>query len=179
MDLVTYLENNGVKVPRMHNVELCKELTPYNDGEVLLNLYMFESNVLSDLLASGWTNNFFCYGRRFKKAVKKYAKKYVYSSDGNDYHFLAPIWDNIHGKHRKILKFEFKKMNKQFNKYREAWDRYAGRSDVIVVRARIGGSNWISYDGKFTIASKPIFLEKVDDPYDNTFCNIYFKFSEV
>ena len=55
----------------------------------------------------------------------------------------------------------------------ETFDKYSGRSDVLYIHARIGGGNWHSYRDQ--VKGQPWFLEKVDDPYDTTYCDIYAK----
>jgi hypothetical protein len=47
-----------------------------------------------------------------------------------------------------------------------------------MIHARIGGNNWEYYDGDETVATKPWFLEKVDDEFDSTYCDIYVRFDE-
>lgn len=56
----------------------------------------------------------------------------------------------------------------------EAWNRYAGREDVMMIHARIGGGNWEGYGGS-DLEREPWFLEKVDDGFDETYCDIYAK----
>ena len=58
----------------------------------------------------------------------------------------------------------------QFN----TWNKYVGRDDVLYIHARIGGNNWNYYDGP-ELARQPWFLEKVDDCFDSTYCDIYAK----
>lgn len=48
------------------------------------------------------------------------------------------------------------------------WNKYAGRSDVLYIHSRIGGS---CYDYK----DKPWFLDCTTDAYDGTYCDIYAK----
>jgi hypothetical protein len=55
----------------------------------------------------------------------------------------------------------------------ELWNKYAGKDDILYIHARIGSENW-SYYGK-EVVGKPWFLEKVDDAYDSTYCDIYAK----
>lgn len=54
------------------------------------------------------------------------------------------------------------------------WNKYAGKENVLYIHARIGGNNWGSYGGS-TIERQPWFLEKVDDSFDDTYCDIYAK----
>lgn len=46
--------------------------------------------------------------------------------------------------------------------------------DILCVYARIGGLNWDCYEGD-KLAKHPAFLEKVDDYFDSTYCNIFLK----
>lgn len=60
----------------------------------------------------------------------------------------------------------------------EAFNRYVGRKDVMMVHARIGGYNWKEYGG-FWLEKEPWFIERVDDGFDPTYCDIYVKVKEV
>lgn len=55
----------------------------------------------------------------------------------------------------------------------ETFNKYSGRFDVLYIHARIGGGNWLSCRNQ--VKNQPWFLEKVDDFYDNTYCDIYAK----
>ena len=81
-------------------------------------------------------------------------------------------WDKIHGKRRKNVKFNLKKELKAAKKQYDTWNKYVGRKDILYIHARIGGDNWIYYEG-YKLEKEPWFLEKVDDYYDNTYCDIY------
>lgn len=81
-------------------------------------------------------------------------------------------WDKIHGKHRKNVKFNLKKELKAAKKQYDAWNKYVGRKDVLYIHARIGGDDWIYYEG-YKLEKEPWFLEKVDDCFDNSYCDIY------
>ena len=54
----------------------------------------------------------------------------------------------------------------------ETFNKYVGRDDVLYIHARIGGGNWLPYGGA-DIEKQPWFIEKVDDCYDQTYCDIY------
>ena len=56
----------------------------------------------------------------------------------------------------------------------EGTDKYVGRKDVFCVHARIGGNNW-NYYGGYKLEKEPWFLERVDDYWDSTYCDIYVK----
>ena len=54
------------------------------------------------------------------------------------------------------------------------WNKYAGKENVLYIHSRIGGGNWDYYGGN-ELSKQPWFLEKVDDCYDDTYCDIYAK----
>lgn len=83
--------------------------------------------------------------------------------------------DKIHGWKRKVLKFEIKKQIKRINKQADVFNKYVGRDDILYIHARIGGGNWDHY--KNQVIDKPWFIEKVDDYFDSTYCDIYAKVS--
>ena len=87
--------------------------------------------------------------------------------------FVDVRWDRIHGWKRKILKTyihnEYKRQCKQW----EVWNKYVGRDDILYIHARIGGGNWPYYYDK--VVDQPWFIEKVDDSFDHTYCDIYAK----
>ena len=67
---------------------------------------------------------------------------------------------------------------KRTRKQMETYNKYCGRSDVMMIHARIGGGNW-QYYGGFWLEKEPWFIEKVDDGFDPTYCDIYAKIKEV
>ena len=66
---------------------------------------------------------------------------------------------------------------KRTRKQMETFNKYVGRTDVMMVHARIGGCNWKEYGG-FWLEKKPWFIEKVDDGFDPTYCDIYVRVKE-
>lgn len=56
------------------------------------------------------------------------------------------------------------------------FNKYIGREDILYIHARIGGGNWKDYFKD--VINQPWFIEKVDDPYDNTYCDIYAKITK-
>ena len=87
------------------------------------------------------------------------------------------MWDKIHGKFCKNLKFAIKLKKKAIEEQYTAFNKYVGRSDVMMVHARVGNDNWFYYDCHKTVATQPWFIEKVDDWFDSTYCDIYVKIS--
>ena len=81
-------------------------------------------------------------------------------------------WDRIHGWKRKVLKTEIHNNIRKFERYVATWNKYCGCKGIIRIHARIGGGNWIYYDGP-ELSRHIWFIEKVDDYFDSTYCDIY------
>lgn len=59
----------------------------------------------------------------------------------------------------------------------KTFNKYCGRDDVLYIHARIGGGNWPSY--REEVENQPWFIEKVDDAFDSTYCDIYARIKPV
>ena len=179
-DLEHLLKERNIVIPRLRGIDLCKDMKPF-DKEELRTLYIYRTEDALEWLTSScprWKWDACC--SEYSKATDRLRKKYSVRTfigknfKGDDCYVYLPNWDKIHGKHRKTLKYGIKYNIRQFETYRVVWDRYAGRDDVIRVHARIGGNNWVPYGGE-ELVKQPWFLEKVDDYYDSTYCDIYIK----
>lgn len=94
---------------------------------------------------------------------------FIYDKDNNivDYDF-----SKVHGKDRKRIKFEFKKLNKKYKAQFNLFNKYVGKN-VLYVHARQGGNNRFYY-GMSLVEKHPRWLSDIDDAYDCTYCDIYF-----
>ena len=73
---------------------------------------------------------------------------------------------------RREVKGRARHCAKLTRKQLHTYNKYAGKENILMVHARIGGNNWKYYGGPL-IAMKPWFIEKVDDGADDTYCDIY------
>jgi hypothetical protein len=80
--------------------------------------------------------------------------------------------EDVHGKARKKYKLYLKQFKKQYDMF----NKYVGKN-VLYVHARVGGANW-DFFGMDKITKHPLYLERVDDYLDSTYCDIYFKLKE-
>ena len=64
------------------------------------------------------------------KNKEKYVHKYIHFDDKREY----VRWNRLHGKHRKIVKFECKKEKKKIKDRVFAFNQFAGREDVMCIR---------------------------------------------
>lgn len=154
---------NGIDVPRLRGYRLMKDEEPIDlfDGNNI------EVSCCEDLCTSNpfwqvntgcatfdvytdWLRNFF---------IDKTADKVR--------------WERIHGWKRKTLKTYIHNTKVAFQKQQDMFNKYVGRPDVLYIHARIGGGNWPMYFDR--VLGQPWFLEKIDDAFDSTYCDIYAK----
>lgn len=159
-------EANKIEVPRLRGYRLMSEESPIDITEEL-NCH-WETKVAADLIRTEWRGSQF--GFTYSSWTDFLIEYYI---DGDNIR-----WDRIHGEKRRKLKFEIKKYKKRMLAAYSIYNKYCGRSDVLEIHARIGGWNWVPYGGR-ELEKQPWFLEKVDDLYDSTYCDIYAKIGDV
>lgn len=169
-DLENVAKENGINVPRLRGYRLMGNMEPNTEEDIRELLTNAELKIYEDGCESlpPFSDNPF--GYELSKRTKRLKKKYLIYDD--KHHVIGFRWDRMHGKNRKNLKFMIKKAKKKYIASAKAWDRYAGDPSVLYIHARIGGMNWSAYGGD-KISKQPWFIEKVDDPYDDTYCDIY------
>ena len=166
-DLKSIAEANGIDVPRLRGYRLMSEEEPLTTEE----MREIEHNLVKEVYTRGC-----CSVPRFDP--DSCMIEFSSETDRIRRHYLTPDgelrWELIHGKPRRRMKFAVRKMKKAVLAENEAWNRYAGREDVLYIHTRIGGRNWAEYNGD-ELRKQPWFLEKVDDAFDETYCSIYAK----
>lgn len=186
MDLYAYMQigtleriakANGIVVPRLRGYRLMSEeapLSPNGYSQLFLDCAMDAIEILctSDPF---WDPHSDCriFNSRSDHARKHYIK-YGLDKDG----CRTPVairWDRIHGKKRRVLKYEIKKNKKRALAQYALWDKYAGQENVLYIHSRMGGNNWASYEGKDALMAQPWFLDRIDDWWDGTYCDFYAK----
>lgn len=88
------------------------------------------------------------------------------------------IWEKLHGKRRSRAKLLLKHVKRDVTAWANAYNKYVGRGDILRVHTRLGGDNWIYREG-YKLEKATWFLEKVDDYFDSTYCDIYVKIEKV
>lgn len=190
MDLYAYTQiqelediakSNDISVPRLRGYRLMADEKRLSEDEIDEQIKEHEFSTYQHAVISvpafDPNSHCICISRETDLLEKKYLiKKRIIESDEEctwSYNKIVGFrWDRIHGKKRKNLKFMLKRGRKAVRKQLETFNRYAGRDDVLYIHARIGGDNW-SYYGGGEIEKKPWFIEKVDDYFDSTYCDIY------
>lgn len=168
-DLEKVAKANGIEVPRLRGYRLMSEEKPID-----MDNWLDEVDVwcLVYLCEKQWNAKSHCYW--VTKQTDKKKRYYIdgYETDGD----WSIRWDRIHGKHRKMLKTAIHNAKKEYIRQAETFNKYVGRKDVLFIHSRIGGNNWFYYYKE--VVNKPWFIERVDDAFDNTYCDIYARIKE-
>lgn len=171
-------EVNGIYIPRLRGYRLMSEETEIDVEQAILD-YNTEVECCEELVRQSWKHSG-CLS--FSNVTDAQCHWYMvenpnYGVDGAEDEwrkYKSVRWDRLHGKHRRMLKFNIKTQNKRIRNQYNTFNKYVGRDDVMMIHARIGGYNWAYYGGA-ELAQQPWFIEKVDSAYDSTYCDIYVK----
>lgn len=198
MDLFAYAQidileeiakENNIEVPRLRGYRLMAREEPITEEYKQHLLRDAEIEVYERFVHSvpfGYPDSgIWGYGGpRSEEKEKKYLiKEKVARTDGNgdtfeDIETVGFRWDLLNRKARNRLKLAIKRAHRAVLNNCEMYSKYAGRNDVLYIHARIGGPNW-GYYGGHDIEKEPWFLGKVDDIWDDTYCDIYAKINPV
>lgn len=153
-DLDGLAKKNGIYCPRLRGYRLMKDEDPVCFGGADVVDDVSVDCVRSYIFRTGFTN------KNFRRRWKKYI---IQDNRVN--------WKNIHGKMRKEIKWHIRSTLKHGREQFSIFNKYCGREDVLMIHSRIGDGNW-DYYRKY-VEDQPWFIEKVDDWYDSTYCDIY------
>lgn len=188
MDLVAYVqiedlrhiaEANGIKVPRLRGYRLMSDEKLVSQEQINLDMQCYELHCYDWACCSiprfhpnSDTHEF---SPRTDRVREKYLIRKTETDPEDGYRRKVVVgfrWDLVHGKNRKAVKFAIKKGRNAVSRQYKVFNKYVGRDDVLYIHARIGGGNWWTYGGT-ELEKQPWFLEKVDDYFDCTYCDIY------
>ena len=173
-DLDHILSDNGIEIPRLRGLRWMGAETPHTDEDITNRTHHIWMYWCGDICSTRFKAGIFPDWSEYSQETRWIREKYLLY-DKKDDCFAADVnWKVTHGKRRKMFKFAYKKVKQKVLKQAQIFDKYCGRPDVLYVHARIGGNNWDWYDGP-EIAKQPWFLERVDDAFDSTYCDIYVK----
>ena len=160
-------KKNNIQVPRLRGYRLMKDEEVVDINELYEGI---DIKIIQRLVHAYpfWSYKSSCsrYDRYTNWLEEQYIRK---DKDGTEY----VRWELIHGWKRRKLKTAIHNEKNKFKKQYELWNKYAGKDNVLYIHARIGGRNWPIYYKE--VVNQPWFLEKVDDGFDSTYCDIYAK----
>lgn len=162
------LVKQQIEIPRLRGLRLMKDEKPVTKKEIdeMVNeeiLHIVEGIIEQNSL-NIWSS-------------LKYDTRNDILIRDKDRKVIGYRWNKIHGKKRKWIKSEIKKAKKNYNIQYDLWNKFAGKN-VLYVHARLGDYNWNYCDGDNIIKKHKDFLEKCDDAWDCTYCDIYFEIKE-
>lgn len=161
-DFSKIVEKNGIEVPRLRGYRLMKDEKPiskedYDDAIKRMSIWECKE-IIEDTL-----NNTDFWANPFNQIKRK--------TDNE----TTIRWDMIHGKMRKRLKLAIKHRTKRVKAQFDMFNKYAGKDGILMIHSRTGGDNWYYYECHKTVETQSWFIEKVDDHFDGTYCDIYVK----
>lgn len=178
-DLDELVKKNDIVVPRLRGYRLMRdeELVVLNDKELRHNI---ELSTMERLCQSAWgRSEWVTFNNYTKWRCEYFIENYEFywsSKDKPGYKEPQIRWDRIKGKNKRIFITKVKNELRRYHEQYDVWNKYAGKGDILYIHARIGGGNWPSYYTE--VVGKPWFIEKVDDAYDSTYCDIYARLKE-
>lgn len=170
-DLQNILNTINLNIPRLRGLQLMVEENTYEKEQIEKLIQEETARAVQDLIQNKWNTDAFDISLKTEKKCKYYL---TYNEDEGYPYPNGIRWDRLHGKKRKLAKFAVKQAKKKVINYTTIFNKYVGRDDILCVYARIGGLNWDCYEGD-KLEKHPAFLEKVDDYFDSTYCNIFLK----
>lgn len=175
MDLGAYVQiGNLSKLAKLNNINVARlrgyrymkyEDKPIDINEEIKNLNKY---IVEDLVTSlpAWSIN--SNVREWNSKTGKKMRKFY--DDKNE----RIKWENIHGKHRKNLKYVLKIKKLEVKEQFGLFNKYLGREDILYIHARLGSRNWsgIHY---WDYKKEPWYIDGIDDCFDDSYCDIYAK----
>ncbi len=159
-ELESIMNKNNIEVPRLRGLRLMSQEKEINIKEFIGNV---DVECVEDLCTSKPFWNAYMGWHEYSWRTGQLKKYYVPDDQIR--------WDRIHGWKRRVLKTYIHNETRKRIKQAEMFNKYVGRNDVLYVHARIGGGNWSYYQDQ--VLGKPWFIEKIDDAFDCTYCDIY------
>lgn len=164
-DIEKIAKVNNIEVPRLRGYRLMKDEEKVNYTDLFNDA---DIQCVEELCTSVpfWSNKpDYWESSSYTDYLKHYFLEY---KDGKP---IRVRWERIHGWKRKRLKLAIHNHKKRIKTQYDVWNKYVGCEDVLYIHSRIGGNNWSYYYSD--VVGKPWFIEKVDDSFDSTYCDIY------
>lgn len=181
IDVLDYVARaNGIECPRLRGYRLMREQERADDHYTKAEIEEEATRIVENLCEAEpfWNPNSCCHSLCWETDLKKdyflISKEVISEYTHKPYkEYIGVRWDRIHGWKRKVLKTEIHNSITGSLRSIRTFNKYVGRDDVLYIHARIGGGNWPYYFDK--VVNQPWFIEKIDDCFDSTYCDIYAK----
>ena len=164
-DIEKIAKENGIVVPRLRGYRLMKNEEQINYLDLFNNIEIECVEHFCEAIPF-WSNN----PEYWELSEYTDYIKHLFL-DYEEFNPKRVRWDRIHGWKRRRLKLAIHNQKKRIATQYDTWNKYVGREDILYIHARIGGNNWPYYFRE--VVNEPWFIEKVDDSFDCTYCDIY------
>ena len=165
------LKQNNINIPRLRGIDPCVSMKPWPQEEYRREKESISSRTCENLCTAKpfWS----CHPEYYSlDSWTDILREYYMFKSGDAVFYDGIRWERIHGWKRKVLKTAIHNNIRKFERYVATWNKYCGCENVIRIHSRIGGGNWIYYGGP-ELSRQSWFIEKVDDYFDFTYCDIY------
>ena len=175
-DLGKIAEANNIKVPRLRGYRLTKDCEPYTQKEIKKLLEACEVRACEELCRTEpfWDPKGDLIVHNAE--TDKLCNYFLVSDEEDPTTYTAVRWDKLSEDKKAILLEQTEVRKNQILHQFNMWNKYAGKEGILYIHARIGGGNW-EYFGGPELARQSWFLERADDCFDSTYCDIYAKVS--
>ena len=168
-ELEHILKENAIEISRLRGLRLMKGEDPISEEELEESI-----REAQQLIAVNWLKDYSKGKLCFSENRRHKAFLFGEPDEFGDREPVGVDFSKVHGKDRKEIKRLWKELRKSFTATFEMWNRYAGK-DVLCVHARQGGGNRPDYP---IDVKHPMYLADIDDPWDSTYCDIYYDLSK-
>ena len=168
-DLEHLMSANGINIPRLRGLRLMREETQVTDEELAEDIKWLELQEMDNELCAEppFKMNPYCF--MFGPDSDRRREKYMRFDENRNP--VGVLWDRLHGKKRKVMKYAARKARRNQTSQIAMWNRYAGKPGVLYIHSRIG-AGWQRY------RNEPWFLDAICDAFDSTYCDIYARIDE-
>ena len=160
-------EDNNIQCPRLRGYRLMRDEDPAIIDDA--SLLRIQINVIEELIEDSWGQNR-TYGWTDWYDQKHHYLLYSPDCEGDEY-ANGIRWDRIHGKKKRMVQTRVRNQLRRCRQQYDTFNKYVGRDDILYIHTRIGGGNWPDYYKD--VVDQAWFIEKVDDAFDSTYCDIY------
>ena len=189
MDLYAYAQigeleeiakRNGIEVPRLRGYRLMENEKPVARSEIDQMKKEAEVDAAKELCKAKpfWSPRpqFWESSARTRALLDFYLtrdKEHDNSPSTWSTEYIGIRWDRIHGKKRRILKFEIKKKKRVIQRQYDLWNKYAGQKGVLYIHSKSGSHAWAGHENLPELREAPWFLGYADDWQDPVYCDYY------
>lgn len=157
-------EVTGTSLISIQDIRFMRDEELYSEESIQDTINRNDMSVIKHLVMSKWSYNPKRFLGLFPELFKKYIDYDRFKKTGK-----GIIWENIHGKKRRVAKYETKKFHKSIRNQYETYNKYVGRDDVLYFHTILNNEQYNK------LCSSSSYIEDVADWFDPRYRDMYFK----